>query len=87
MKFKRSVVIPSLLAVYLSVMAIIGYPDFKAGATSPKEYFGTIAVTLIVIVLLHFNIRHRDRLKHRHHCVPEGSTTLENTPPTNTTGL
>lgn len=62
MKLKRSTVIPSLLLMYLCIMATLGYRDFAAGKTSPREYFGIIGITLLVIVVLHFNIKYRDKL-------------------------
>ncbi len=63
MKLQRSTVIPCLLLIYLGVMACIGYPEYAAGRTSALEYFGIIAVTIAVIVLLHFNLKRRDRLR------------------------
>lgn len=63
MKIKRSTLIPIVLAVYLAVMAYIGYSDYASGHTSALQYFGTIGVTLAIIVLLHFNLKHRERLR------------------------
>lgn len=63
MKLKRSTLIPAILLVYLGVMACIGYPEYAAGKTSAAYYFGIIAVTIVIIVLLHFNIKHRERLR------------------------
>lgn len=65
MKVKKSTLIPLLLLVYLAVMAALGYGDFARGTTSPGEYFGIIAVSLLVIVLLYFNLRYRDKLRRR----------------------
>ncbi|MDE6207109.1 MAG: hypothetical protein K2M55_04815 [Muribaculaceae bacterium] len=63
MKVQRSVLIPAVLAVYLAVMAVIGWPDYASGRTSALQYFGTIGVTLIILVLLHFNLKRRERLR------------------------
>lgn len=63
MKLKRSTVIPAALLIYLAIMAAIGYPAYADGRTKPLEYFGIIAVTLLVVILLHFNIKRRDRLQ------------------------
>lgn len=63
MKIKRQQLIPALLLVYLAVMATLGYGDFAAGRTTPAEYFGIIAVSLLAIVLLYFNLRYRERLR------------------------
>lgn len=62
MKAKRSTVIPMMLFVYLAVMAALGYNGFANNTTSAGQYFGTIGATLLVIVLLHFNIKRRDRM-------------------------
>ncbi|MDE6121003.1 MAG: hypothetical protein K2F63_04365 [Muribaculaceae bacterium] len=63
MKYKRSTLIPAVLIVYLAVMATIGYSGFSAGHTSAMEYFGTIITTIAVIILLHFNLKRRERLR------------------------
>lgn len=63
MKVKRSTLIPAILALYLLVMAYIGFDDYSAGRTSPLFYFGTIAITIVVLILLHFNLKHRERLR------------------------
>lgn len=55
MKIKKTVLIPAMLLVYLIVMATLGYPDFARGKSSAAEYFGTIAISLLAIVLLYFN--------------------------------
>ena len=65
MRFKRYNVIPLLLVVYLGVMIYLGYPDYKAGATSPWLYFGGSAFTLAVIVLLRFNLKKRSELREK----------------------
>ena len=63
MKIKRSTLIPAVLLVYLAVMASIGWKQYASGAMSTAEYFGIIAVTVAVIVLLRFNLRRRERLR------------------------
>ncbi len=63
MKFKRSIIIPSLLGVYLLVMAVIGYPRYSSGEESALFYFGVLAVSVVVIVLLHFNLKKQERLR------------------------
>ncbi len=62
MKIKRSTLIPSVLAVYLAIMAWIGYPEYAAGHTSALYYFGIIGITIIILIALHFNLKHRERL-------------------------
>lgn len=62
-KLKRSTVIPLILAIYLAVMAYIGYPEYAAGRTSALYYFGIIGITIIILILLHFNLKKRERLR------------------------
>ena len=63
MKLTRSILIPAVLFVYLVVMAVLGYPEYVAGHTSASMYFGIIAITLVVLVLLHFSLRRKERLR------------------------
>lgn len=65
-KLKRSTAIPAALVAYLAVMSVIGYKGYRNGATSPGEYFGIIGATLVVIALLHFFIKKRERLRDEH---------------------
>lgn len=63
MKLKRHTVLPLILAVYLAVMACIGYPEYAAGRTSALQYFGIIGITVIILIALHFTLKKRDRLR------------------------
>ena len=65
MKISRATLIPGVLLVYLAVMSVMGWKNFSAGHMSPLQYYGVIAVTLVIIVLLHFTIRRRERLRDR----------------------
>ena len=56
---KKYDIVPLLLLIYLGVMVWLGYPDYVAGATSPWLYFGGTAFTLMVIILLRFNLKKR----------------------------
>lgn len=47
--------------IYLAVMAYIGRSELYAGHY--LYYFGIIGATLIVIVLLHFSLKRRERLR------------------------
>ncbi len=62
-RIRRSTLIPAILLVYLAVMAALGYPEYAAGRQSALYYFGIIAITLIVLVLLHFSLKRRERLR------------------------
>lgn len=63
MKIKRSTLVPVILLVYLAVMSCFGWKQFASGQMPWYEYFGIIAVTLAVIVMLHFNMKRRERLR------------------------
>ena len=54
-------VVPVLLMVYLAAMAFVGYPRYAAGQMSALQYFGIIAATVAVIILLFFSLRARYR--------------------------
>lgn len=60
---KKSTLIPIVLLAYLGVMSYIGYPAYKSGEHSALFYFGVIGVTIFVIVLLHFFLKKRERLR------------------------
>lgn len=62
-KIKRSTLIPSVLLVYLAVMSVIGYRTYSSGAMGPAEYFGIIGATLVVIAMLHFFIKKREKIR------------------------
>ncbi|MEG1586150.1 MAG: hypothetical protein RR346_04680 [Bacteroidales bacterium] len=59
---KRSILIPAVLIIYLIVMAVIGWPNYAAEGNY-WEYAGLLIATLIVIVLLYFVLRRRDRMR------------------------
>ncbi len=63
MKYSRAIIVPALLLVYLAVMAYIGLDGVRSGQTSLVAYIATIAVSLGVIVLLHFFLKKRERLR------------------------
>ena len=61
----RSTLIPLLLLIYLAVMAYIGWGTYAKGESSALYYFGTIGVTLVIIVILHFNLKRREALRRK----------------------
>lgn len=64
MKLKRSTFIPLLLLFYLLFMAIyFGYPSYQQGAITIVEFAGIVVTTLIVLLLLHFSLKKRERLR------------------------
>lgn len=60
-KIKKSTLLPLILLIYLAFMAYQGLPYFYAGRYT--YYFGIILATLIIIILLHFTLKHRERQK------------------------
>lgn len=74
MKIKRSTLIPCLLVIYLAVLAYIGWPEYQRGATSALYYYSIIVLTLICIVLLHFSLKRRERLRREREQQKENST-------------
>lgn len=64
MKIKRSTFIPLILALYLIAIAYIGFPAYASGQTSAFQYFGTIALTIVILIVLHFNLKRRERIRH-----------------------
>lgn len=61
---RRSTLIPLCLFAYLLFMAIyFGYPSYQRGALSGLEFAGIVVASLVTIVLLHFSLKKRDRLR------------------------
>ena len=58
---KKSTFVPLILLVYLGVMSYIGRGEFFAG--NYGYYFSIIGLTLLCIVLLHFFLKKRERLR------------------------
>lgn len=56
-----SILVPTLLSVWLGTMVVLGWDSYKQGLTSPALYFGGTAFTVICIILLHFHLRNRER--------------------------
>lgn len=63
MKLTRPVVIPLILIIYLAVMAYLGLDGLRTGQTSLFQYVATIVITLGIIILLHFYLKKRERLR------------------------
>lgn len=60
-KFKKSTYLPVLLALYLLVMAYIGLPILRRG--DYLYYFSVFGLSLLVIVLLHFSLKRKEKLR------------------------
>ena len=51
---------PIVLLAYLGVMAWFGYKNEHIGTA---EYFAVLGITTLVIVLLYFTLRRKEKLK------------------------
>ncbi|MGL5785694.1 MAG: hypothetical protein ACRCX4_02585 [Bacteroidales bacterium] len=61
MKIRKSILLPSALLVYLGVITYMSYPEYKINQNH-LEYFGTIAGTIAIIVVLYFFLRKREKM-------------------------
>ncbi len=62
-KTKKSTWLPCLLLIYLAVMSVIGWDEYASGKNSALTYFGSIAITLVVIFLLRLFLLKKERLE------------------------
>lgn len=60
-KIKRSIVFPAIMLIYLAVMAWIGRDRLYRGEY--LYYFGIVGVGLVIIVLLYFALRKKEKLQ------------------------
>ncbi len=60
-KFKKSQLLPPILLVYLGFMAYLGRNLFFEGEY--LYYFSVLGISLLVIILLYFSLRRKERLK------------------------
>ena len=63
MKKNKSIIIPLALLAYLGIMSYIGYSGYVSGEFSATRYFGVIAVSFIIIVLLFFSLKRKERIR------------------------
>ena len=62
-RVKKSLLIPSVLLIYLAFMAYMGRDKLLAG--SYLEYFGILIVTLLCILILFFTLRKQEEVRER----------------------
>lgn len=62
-RIRKSVFIPSLLFIYLAIMAYMGRDKLLAG--NYLEYFGILIVTLLCITILFFTMRKQEQIRDR----------------------
>lgn len=62
-KIKQSVIVPVCLAIYLGIMAYIGRDNFTSD--NKFTYYSVLAVSLVIIVILHFVLCKKEHLRQR----------------------
>ncbi|MGN0232248.1 MAG: hypothetical protein ACI4A8_08595 [Muribaculaceae bacterium] len=60
-RFKKSIIVPAILLAYLAFMAYIGRSMFYSDERT--KYIAVIAVTVAIIVLLHFSLKRKEKLQ------------------------
>lgn len=60
-RFKKSTIVPAILLVYLAFMAYIGRNMFYSDERA--KYIAVIAVTIAIIILLHFSLKRKEKLQ------------------------
>ncbi|NLX81149.1 MAG: hypothetical protein GXZ03_06260 [Proteiniphilum sp.] len=58
---KKHIYLPIALAVYAIVMAVIGYPKYKSSEQSMYQFWGVLAGTILLSVILHFILKRREK--------------------------
>ncbi len=61
---KKYILLPAVLVIYTVVMAVYGWERHKRDDML-GEYFTIIGVESVIIVVLFFLLRHRERLRDR----------------------
>lgn len=61
-RFKRHIIIPLLLLVYISVMAVMAFPRYRESGNW-GQFAIVIGVCLIIIVVLYFVYKRREKLR------------------------
>lgn len=61
---KRHILIPLVLIVYFAVMFSMAYPRYKASGEW-GEYLGIIGISLLVVLLLFYILKKRQKLRDR----------------------
>ena len=59
----KTKIIPLILLAYLGIMSYIGYPGYASGEFSATRYFGVIFGSLLIIILLFFSLKRKEKLR------------------------
>lgn len=60
-KTNKTTLLPAALLVYLAVMAYVGRSHLKAG--NYTFYFGVLGASLLIIAILYWVLRKRDKIR------------------------
>lgn len=63
-KIKRHILFPMVLLAYFAIMAVMAYPRYKASGDW-SEYFGIIGICLLMVILLFFILKRRQKIRDR----------------------
>lgn len=63
-KFKRHIVLPAVLLIYLAVMAVIAYPKYEASGKW-GEYFAVIGISVLLLGMLFYILKRRQKMRDR----------------------
>lgn len=61
-KFKRHILIPLILLVYVAIMVVMALPKYQESGNW-KEFTIILAVSLILIVVIYFAYKRKEKLR------------------------
>ena len=63
-KFKRHILIPLILLVYVAIMVVMALPKYQESGNW-NEFTIILAVSLILIVVIHFVYKKKEKLREK----------------------
>lgn len=63
-KIKKEFLFPSVLLIYLSIMAYISFPRYKESGNW-GEYFAVTGISVLLVVLLFFLLKRKQQIRDR----------------------
>ena len=80
-RYRKSIIIPLMLLIYLAVMAYFGRDNLASG--NYLEYFGILVVSLLCIAGLYFTLRTQEKIRARKQKELDDLTNSSDTPSNN----
>lgn len=74
-KFKKSTYLPLILFIYLAVLAYIGRDILLRGEYT--YYFSVVGLSILVIVLLHFSLKRKEKMKSQNKASKDNNSKIE----------